>query len=309
MEPITSHPLYKAHTIDSAMDSLWSFYKRKFVPLFLMSFVMGLALQFLSSTINMTELQSMTDINEIMNKMKDLLLPMLIISLVSLLFNTVVQYYIIYNPLDPENNVFRCIISSLKYFIPYVIVMIFLAIAGSFAIFLGLLLLVVGVIFAAVYVMMLYLFVLPVMMVEGPNIANTISSTVKFAHRNFWSNIGWTAVFIILLLVISVILSGLVLLPFTGSFFKAFTNPEDAASLIEITTSPLYIILSAIMSAITFPLMPIFAAILYFNARAREEISFNTVEVQEEEQKVRVEDLYAKPLPENEKSDNDITDR
>lgn len=308
MEPITSHPLYKAHTIDSAMDSLWSFYKRKFVPLFLMSFVMGLALQFLSSTINMTELQSMTDINEIMNKMKDLLLPMLIISLVSLLFNTVVQYYIIYNPLDPENNVFRCIISSLKYFIPYVIVMIFLAIAGSFAIFLGLLLLVVGVIFAAVYVMMLYLFVLPVMMVEGPNIANTISSTVKFAHRNFWSNIGWTAVFIILLLVISVILSGLVLLPFTGSFFKAFTNPEDAASLIEITTSPLYIILSAIMSAITFPLMPIFAAILYFNARAREESRFITVAVQEEEQKVRVEDLYAKPLPENEISDNDITD-
>ena len=308
MEPITSHPLYKAHTIDSAMDSLWSFYKRKFVPLFLMSFVMGLALQFLSSTINMTELQSMTDINEIMNKMKDLLLPMLIISLVSLLFNTVVQYYIIYNPLDPENNVFRCIILSLKYFIPYVIVMIFLAIAGSFAIFLGLLLLVVGVIFAAVYVMMLYLFALPVMMVEGPNIANTISSTVKFAHRNFWSNIGWTAVFIILLLVISVILSGLVLLPFTGSFFKAFTNPEDAASLIEITTSPLYIILSAIMSAITFPLMPIFAAILYFNARAREESSFSTIVVQEEEQKVRVEDLYAKPLPENEKPDNEKTD-
>ena len=308
MEPITSHPLYKAHTIDSAMDSLWSFYKRKFVPLFLMSFVMGLALQFLSSTINMTELQSMTDINEIMDKMKDLLLPMLIISLVSLLFNTVVQYYIIYNPLDPENNVFRCIILSLKYFIPYVIVMIFLAIAGSFAIFLGLLLLVVGVIFAAVYVMMLYLFALPVMMVEGPNIANTISSTVKFAHRNFWSNIGWTAVFIILLLVISVILSGLVLLPFTGSFFKAFTNPEDAASLIEITTSPLYIILSAIMSAITFPLMPIFAAILYFNARAREESSFSTIVVQEEEQKVRVEDLYAKPLPENEKPDNEKTD-
>lgn len=308
MEQITSHPLYKAHTIDSAMDSLWSFYKSKFVPLFVMSFVMGLATQFLSSTINMAELQSMTDINEMMAKMKDLLLPMLIISLVSLLFTTVLQYFIIYNPLDPENNVFRCIIASLKYFIPYVVVMIFLAIAGSFAIFLGLLLLVVGVIFAAVYIMMLYLFILPVLMVEGPNIGNAISSTVRYAHRNFWSNIGWTAVFIILLLVISVILSGLVLLPFTGSFFKAFTNPEDAASLIEITTSPLYIILSAIMSAITFPLMPVFAAILYFNARAREEHRFNTIPVQEEEQKVRVEDLYAKPLTENEKYDDKKTD-
>lgn len=308
MEPITRHPLYKAHTIDSAMDSLWSFYKKKFIPLFVMSFVMGLAVQYLSSTVNMTELQSMTDINEMMNKMKELLMPMLVISLVSLLFTTVLQYYVIYNPLDPGNNVFRCITASLKYFIPYIIIMIFLAIAGSFALFLGLLLLVVGVIFAAVYVMMLYMFILPVMMVEGPNIGNAISSTIRHAHRNFWSNIGWTAVFIILLLVISVILSGLVLLPFTGSFFKAFTNPEDASSLLEITTSPLYIILSAIMSAITFPLMPIFGAILYFNTRAREESSISMVPLQEEEQKVRVEDLYAKPRSEDESTRNENTE-
>ncbi|NLJ43908.1 MAG: hypothetical protein GX431_09630 [Bacteroidales bacterium] len=305
MESITSHPLYKAHTIDSAMDSLWSFYKRKFIPLFSMSFVMGLLVQYLSYSINMAELQSMTDVNEIMSKMKELLLPMLVISLVSLLFTTVLQYYVIFNPLDPSNNVFRCIVASLKYFIPYIIIMFFLAIAGSFAIFIGLLLLVIGVIFAAVYVMMIYLFILPVMMVEGPNIGNTINSTIRLSHRNFWSNIGWTAVFIILLLVISVILSGLVLLPFTGSFFKAFMNPGEATSLIEITTSPLYIVLSALMSAITFPLMPIFAAILYFNARAREERRFSVIPVQEEERKVSVEDLYAKPLPENETNEND----
>jgi len=305
MESITNHPLYRAHTIDSAMDSLWSFYKKKFIPLFVTSFVMGLAVQYLSSAINMTELQSITDINEMMNKMKELLVPMLIVSLVSLLFTTILQHYVIFNPIDRENNIFRSITASLRYFFPYIIIMIFLAIAGSFAIFIGLLLLVVGVIFAAVYVMMIYLFILPVMMVEGPNIAGTISSTVRFAHRNFWSNIGWTAVFIILLLVISVILSGLVLLPFTGNFFKAFTNPGEAASLIEITTRPLYIILSSLMSAITFPLMPIFAAILYFNARAREQSQFSGIPVQEDEHKVSVEDLYAKPLPENEKNEND----
>lgn len=306
MDAIKDHPLYRIHTIDSAMDSLWSFYRKKFIPLFVMSFIMGLAMQYLSSTINMADLQSVTDITQMMNKMREFLWPMVFVTLASLLFTVILQYYVIYNPLDDTNNVFRCIVDSLKFFIPYIIIMIFLAIAGSFAIFIGILMLVIGAIFAAVYILMLYLFILPVLMVEGPGIANAISSTVRLGHRNFWSNIGWTAVFLILLLVISVVLSGLVLLPFTGSFFKAFANPEEATSLIEITTKPLYIILSALMNAITLPLMPIFAAILYFNARAREEQKYFSEPVPvDDEQKVRVEDLYAKPLAENESDDKE----
>jgi hypothetical protein len=178
--------------------------------------------------------------------------------------------------------------------------MIFLAIAGSFALFLGLLVLFVGILFAAVYVMTLYLFILPILMIEGPSIANTISRTVVLAHRNFWSNMGWTAVFVIILLVISIVLSGFILLPFTGSFFKAFADPGEAASLADITTKPLYLILSSVLNAITMPLLPIFACILYFNGRAREDQQYLPEPVKdEEEDKVRVEDLYAKTIPED----------
>lgn len=197
--------------------------------------------------------------------------PMLLISVVSLLFTTILHYYIIYNPLDPEINIFRSAMLSFRYFVLYMIIMVFLVIAASFALFLGLLLVVIGVLFAAIYVMTIYLFILPVLMVEGPSIANTISRTVTLAHRNFWPNIGWTAVFVVILLVITTLFSGLILLPFTGKFFQAFTNPGEASSLIEITTKPLYLVLSALLSAITMPLLPIFACILYFNGRAREE--------------------------------------
>ena len=48
------------------------------------------------------------------------------------------------------------------------IIMVFLAIAASFALFLGLLLVVIGILFAVIYVMTIYLFILPVLMVEGP---------------------------------------------------------------------------------------------------------------------------------------------
>jgi hypothetical protein len=299
MNQISGHPLYKVHNIDSAMSSLWEFYKHNFLTLFATSFVMGLILQFISSRINITELQSITDINEIMVKMRDYLWPILGASLCGLLFTTMLHYYVIYNPINKEENIFRCLIKSLKYFIPYLIIIILLAVAGSFALFLGLLLIVIGILFAALYIFNLYLFILPVMMVEGPSIANTISRSWVLAHRNFWSNIGWTAVFVILIMVLSLILSGLVLLPFTGSFFKAFTNPAEATALVEITTRPLYIILSAILNAITFPLLPVFACILYFNGRAREEKQTEWEPTpSENDGKVKVEDLYAKPLPE-----------
>lgn len=271
MVQINTHPLYKVHTIDSAMDSLWNFYKQKFLSLFLASFVMGLIIQYISTLVDINEIQSITTIDEMMLKVREYIGPMLIISVVSLLFTTILHYYVIYNPLDPEINIFRSSVESLRYFVLYMIIMVFLAIAASFALFLGLLLVVIGILFAVIYVMTIYLFILPVLMVEGPSIANTITRTITLAHRNFWSNIGWTAVFVVILLVVTTIFSGLILLPFTGKFFQAFTNPEEASTLIEITTKPLYLILSALLSAITMPLLPIFACILYFNGRAREE--------------------------------------
>jgi hypothetical protein len=42
MDQISNHPLYKIHNIDSAISSLWDFYKKKFAVLFIISLVMAL---------------------------------------------------------------------------------------------------------------------------------------------------------------------------------------------------------------------------------------------------------------------------
>jgi len=299
MDQFSSHPLYRRHSIDSAMNSLWEFYKKKFLALFIMSLVMSLVMQYASSLVNMKELSSITDPMVLLEKIRGLLLPILIISLINLFFTTILHYYVIFNPINNENTVFTSIINSVKYFIPYLIIMILLAFAGSIAIILGIFVLIVGAFFAMLYVVTLYLFILPVMMIEGANIGSTITRTIKLVHRNFWSNIGWVSVFIIIMLVVSVIFSGIILLPFTGSFVKTILNPEDATKLIDVTSKPLYIILSAIVSALILPLMPIFACILYFNGKAREEQIQPISTVNPENDKVRVEDLYAKPYSED----------
>jgi hypothetical protein len=303
MDQFSSHPLYRKHNIDSAMSSLWEFYKKKFLSLFIISLVLSLVMKYASTFVDIKEIQTVTDPMIMLGMLKDYIVPILIISLINLLFTTILQYYIIYSPLNSEDNILVTLLKSLKYYIPYLIIMVLLALAGVVAIVLGILALVIGVFFSILYLMTLYLFILPIMMVEGANIGNTISRTITLAHRNFWSNIGWVAVFIIILIVVSVIFSGIVLLPFTGNFVKTIMNPEDATNLVDMTTNPLFIILSAVVGALTLPLMPIFACILYFNGKAGEEQEQTVAPGNRENERVRVEDLYAKPYaddhPEN----------
>jgi len=295
MDQFSSHPLYRRHNIDSAMSSLWEFYKKNFLSLFIISLAMSLVIQYASTMVNFNELSTITDPMVMLEKIKDYIVPFLIISIVNLFFTAILQYYIIYNPINSENNIFVCLLKTLKYFIPYLIIMVLLAFAGSIAIILGILALIIGVFFSILYIMTLYLFILPIMMTEGPNIANTIGRTFTLAHRNFWTNFAWVAVFVIILIVISLILSGIILLPFTGNFLKTIMNPGEATNQADMTTNPLFFILSAVVGALTLPLMPIFGCILYFNGKAGEEQSQTLAPVNPENDRVKVEDLYAKP--------------
>jgi len=295
MDQLSNHPLYKAHNIDSAMSSLWDFYKKRFLTLFIISFAMSLVVQYASTFINIQDLYTVTDPMVILEKMKPLIVPIVLVFIVNLLFNVILQYYIIFSPLDKETSFVEGIIKSLKYVIPYLVIIVLLAFAGSVAIALGLLLLVVGVIFSVLYILTLYLFILPVMMVEGINIGHTISRTVTLAHRKFWTNIGWVAVFLIIMIVLSLILSGIILLPFTGSFIKTIVNPGEASNIINTVNNPLFIILSALASAFTMPLIPLFSCILYFNGKAREDVSSMIIAPDTQDTRIRVEDLYAKP--------------
>src|SRR5450759_2108988 len=118
MDQFSNHPLYRRHNIDSAMNSLWDFYKKKFLSLFILSLVMSLVMQYASTLVNIKELSSITDPMLLLEKLKDFLVPILVISLINLLFTTILQYYVVFNPINSENTVFTSIVKSLKYFVP-----------------------------------------------------------------------------------------------------------------------------------------------------------------------------------------------
>ena len=295
MNSITDHPLYKRHNIDSAMNSVWDFYKTRFLTLFTISLVMSLIIQYASSFIDVSELQEIKDPYLMLAKLSDYVIPFAVISLINILFTLFLQYYVIYRPVDQSVNILNACIKSLKYFFPFLIIMILLAFTGAFAIILGLFLLLVGALFAMLYIFTIYLFILPVLIIEDGSIGHTIMRSFSLSHRNFWTNVGWVAVFFVLLIVLSVVLSAIIMLPFTGSFLKAIISPDKATDLVELSKNPFYIGLSALAGAITLPLLPVFSCVLYFNAAAGEAETREAMPVKEENPPLRVEDLYAKP--------------
>jgi hypothetical protein len=304
MLQVKEHPLYKKHDIDSAMNSFWSFYKQRFSALFLISFVMSLIIQYGGSFIDTKELQEVAagasiDPLEVLAKLKTLIVPFLILSVVSLFFSNILHYYILMKPLDSSKNIFVSIQYSLKYFIPYLIIIVILAFFGSFIMAAGLLVFVVGVIFSMLYLMMISFFILPVMMTEGNHIGNTILRTIRLSHRNFWKNIGWTSVFLVLFIVFTLVISAISMLPFTGTFLKTIAHQADAKTVLDIASNPFYIILSAAGNAIILPFLPIFGFLLYFSHRAGEETGSGP-SYGDENYKVKVEDLYAKPIRDEE---------
>jgi hypothetical protein len=298
-----NHPLYRKHDLDSAMSSLWNFYKSNFIPFFIISFVMSLVIQYASTMINIQELQELAlsgDTLAMIEKMKEMVVPAVIVSLIGLLFAVILQHYVIYKPIG-DVSILTSVLSSLKYYFPFLVIMILMAFFGSFALFIGLLLLIIGAFFAGLYLFTLYIFILPVLMVEGPNISNAIGRTFSLVHRNFWNNLGWAAVFLIILIVLTVILSALLILPLSGEAIMSALSDGNPSEVADKATSPLIMILSAAINGLTLPLMPIFGCIIYFSARAREDES---LKVPEEEYRPRIEDLYSRPRDET-KNDPD----
>ena len=271
MENIKEHPLYKKYTLDNVMSSLWEFYKKNFLVLFLTSFFLFIITHLLMLKFNLTELQNYSDPMEVLENLRGMIVPIIIISIISLYVTTVLQYYVICKPIDNDTTILLSTYKSLRYFIPYLIIIILLSFFGSFALALGLLVFIVGIFFAAIYIATLYLFFLPVLIVEGTDIGHAIARTFSLVHKRFWVNIGWVAVFIVIIMVISVILSGIILIPFSGNFLKIIANPEEASSIMTFASNPLYIVLSAAANALCLPALPIFSSILYFHGRAMDE--------------------------------------
>ncbi|MBE0674410.1 MAG: hypothetical protein IH591_07095 [Bacteroidales bacterium] len=280
MSNFTNHPLYRKHTLDSVMEQLWSFYKSHFAALFIISFIISLATTFFSLNIDTEKMMEMATgdmaaMREMFSQMARLMIPVLLIALFGMVF---LSYYVLKIPVHAADYL-KLLSGTFKYLLTYLIIVILFIPLASVAIVAGVLALIIGVLFSVIWLAALSAFILPLLMAEGNDITNAIIRSFRLLHRHFGSNIGWTAVIIVVMLIISLVVSGLAIIPFAGSFIQTMANPGEATHLIEMAKNPIYIVFSSALNALTLPVFPIFGFILYFNARAWEEDTLDSIDV------------------------------
>jgi hypothetical protein len=273
MNNYKEHPLYRKHTLDSAMSGLWDFYKSHFAPLFLISFIFSIAVNFFSLSIDYDKLmeasmaQDLDTVREMMAQMMIMVIPVILITLYAFVF---LSLYTLESPLNGTNYL-KILAGSFKYLITYLIIFILFIPVMGLSLVIGIIALIIGVLFSIVWLTALFAFFAPLLMAEGNDISNAIVRSFRLLHRHFGSNIGWTAVFIVIIFLISLVISGLSMIPFAGSFLQTMANPEEVTHLLDMAKNPIYIVFSSALNALIMPLFPIFSFILYFNAKAWED--------------------------------------
>ena len=271
MTDYSEHPLNNRTDIDSAVNAGWHFYKKYFLSLYAISLVTAFIGAIFTSGMDIGSLQTTTDPQELIAIMKSMLGSSLIISLVSIFINVLLQYYIIMKPIDPDYNFISSIGHILtRIYLPLIVVYIVLSIFAMVAFIFGTLLLFIGLLFAIPYVVLFFALTVPVMIIEKSSIGETITRLIKLAHMKFWPNMGWISVYVLFAMIFSLIVGALVMIPFSGSLFKSIMNPDGGTQMLEFAGNPSFIILSSLTGAITTPLLPILALLIYFHNRSVE---------------------------------------
>jgi hypothetical protein len=297
MNDYQNHPLAGADDLDSAMSKLWVFYKKYFAGMYIISVVMALLSGIITSGFDMSSLYSgyTGDPQQILEMMKGMVVPYSLLLIVTFVFGVLLHAWILERPLGQENTILKVLKSSLIALIPFLIVLIVISIAGAMLTTIGLVLLVLPGLFAVLYISTVAIFALPVTLIETRNPGLIISRSLSLAHNKFWPNLAWVIVLALIVIVIAIVIGGLTMLPFSGTFMKALADPGDATAMLEMAKNPVYIGLNALATALVTPVFPILAFILYFRNNDDDPAVIITPE---DDNKVKVEDLYPK-MPDN----------
>lgn len=298
MKNYRNHPLAGAADLDGAFSRLWSFYKKYFASIYIISLVGSLLSLIFMAGIDMASLQEVSsDPQLVLEKMRSMIGPYALTMLVTLLLMVILHAWILDRPAAEPGFAPSLLKKMVLALLPYLVAMIILLVLTGILTSIGLVLLVLPGLFALAYMATVMIFAMPVTLIETHNPIEVITRSFRLLHRNLWPNMGWFLILALIMVVTAMILSTLSMLPFTGSFIRSITNPEEATAMLELSRNPLYIGLSALTGALVRPLMPILAFIIYFRNRG-EEVADSEITT-DSEPTLRVEDLYPR-MPENE---------
>ncbi len=279
MIDIKQHSLYKPMEVDSVLSNILNIYFKKFGVLFIYSFVAAFIIQMTFYKIGFLELTKLTDPEDLIKMIFEMRKEILIGSIVYfMIYGSLISFlvnYLIKSDINPKVHVGDVLGESVRkysiHMIFFLILSVLILIAGAF---LGIIALIIGSFLAMIYLGTVLMTGGTVIVVEEKNAIDVIGRTFILAHKNFWSALGSVVLFMLIMILISIVMSAIISIPFAIMFFD---NWNETGSIRDLFNTQIYdigiwsVVLNSLVSAVTYPLYAILSVVLYFKLKYTED--------------------------------------
>lgn len=264
----------KRSDVETILVTTFQTYKKLFLPLFLYSFVGLLLIQSLLFVTGFSEFfqnlnpREMEDPAMISNFMRQMIWVVLI-SLVaySLLNVTLLNYVERYG--RNQSLLVTTVLgeAARKYFLHFLFFILLATVMIVLGTMIGIIAIIVGAFVAALYLGTVLIPGGGIIVAEHTNAFETIGRAFQLTHKNFWVAVGSVVLYLLIMLLISLVLSAIIMIPFVIIFFQSVGAGD--MSFTEMFQPANYnigagmILLNAVTGAITYPITAIFSVVLY----------------------------------------------
>lgn len=279
MIDIKQHSLYKPMEVDSVLSNIFKIYFKKFVVLFIYSFVAAFIIQMTFYKIGFLELTRLTDPEDLIKMIFEMKKEILIGSIVYfMIYGSLISFlvnYLIKSDINPKVHVGDVLGESVrKYSIHMIFFLILSVLILVVGIFIGVIALIIGSFLAMIYLGTVLTTGGTIIVVEEKNAIDVIGRTFILAHKDFWSALGSVVLFMLIMILISIVISAIIAIPFVIMFFD---NWHETGSMRDLFNTQIYdigiwsVVLNSLVSAVTYPLYAILSVVLYFKLKYTED--------------------------------------
>ncbi len=271
------HPYYGEMNLDNFFQAGWEIYRKNFGWFFFYSLMAMIILQVVNSYFigpYMEDIQSITENPELIS---GLLANLVIMLLSSVLIYTLAGLFLSYLVLNQdeiqEKGHLELFKESVKeYFLPLLGASVISGIILFFGSMLGLLLFIIGALFVAIYLLVVFFPLTAVVIIEKLNPVDAIRRCFRMTHSDFWKTTGLVVTVLVIYLVISLILGVLAMAPFAGDFIDMLKDPMGAENITNNIVNPIQLLITSITNALLLPVFPIFGVLLYLSLKKKEDL-------------------------------------
>jgi len=279
MDNLKKHSLYRPMEIEAIFSHVFTIYKNKFIPLFLSGFIAFFLIQFLIYNLGITQIYTITDPEEMIKELSGFMGVMWIVVAATViiygLLNAFFVNLILKNEGEHQLTSGKLFMESLqKYSIHMIFFLLLSGIIVTLGTVAGIFIFIIGFLIAFAYLGTVLFPGAAIVVAEEKNALEAIRRAFVLVHKDFWPTLGAMVLFVIMMILISIVVSALMSVPFVIIFFD---NWSETGNIFESFKMQNYdvgmwtVLLNSLVSALTYPFYAIFSVVLYFKLKYKED--------------------------------------